>query len=475
MSLRVRLTLWFTALLAVALVLFGVLVFTLVSQQLSDEIDASIQSKAHDLAQSVRYTNSQIFVPNRVQVPGSEFRSPTTYSVIRDAEGRVVMRSDTLQGSDLPASPDTLENARGDLPVLETVSLSGQGIRLYTAPLLINGQFIGYVQVGRNLADIDAALTHLRDLLLASAGLVLAAAAIGGWWLAHLALRPMDRIAQEARAIGQAQRIDRRLPVPPVRDEVGRLALTFNEMLDRLAAAFEAQQRFVADASHELRTPLTTIQGNVQLLRRNPDLPPAERGEALADVADEAARMARLVSGLLALARADAGRHLERAALELRPVLETSVHQAQLLARPANVEVRLDASRLAPGARVMGDGDRLSELIMVLLDNAVKYNRPGGSVRLVAESNGHRHLLAVVDTGLGIAPDDLPHVFERFYRSANSRAEDGTGLGLAIAQWIAHEHDATIRVESVPNVGSKFVVSFPAASALPTVAHAGVS
>jgi signal transduction histidine kinase len=185
--------------------------------------------------------------------------------------------------------------------------------------------------------------------------------------------------------------------------------------------------------------------------------------------------MARLVSGLLALARADAGRHLERAALELRPVLETSVHQAQLLARPANVEVRLDASRLAPGARVMGDGDRLSELIMVLLDNAVKYNRPGGSVRLVAESNGHRHLLAVVDTGLGIASGDLPHVFERFYRSANSRAEDGTGLGLAIAQWIAQEHDATIRVESVPNVGSKFIVSFPAASALPVVAHAAVT
>lgn len=470
MSLRVRLTLWFTALLAVALSLFGVLVFTLVSQQLSDEVDASVQSKAQDLAKSVRFVNGKVFVPDRVQVPNSVFRSPTVYSVIRDASGKVVVRSDTLQGGDLPASSATLAGARAGQPVLETVSQYGQAIRLYTTPLLVNGRMIGYVQVGRNLDDINAALNHLRSLLLTSAGLMLAVAAVGGWWLAHLALRPMDRIAQEARAIGLAQRIDRRLPVPRVGDEVGRLASTFNEMLDRLATAFEAQQRFVADASHELRTPLTTIQGNVQLLRRNPELPPAERAEALTDVADEAQRMARLVNGLLALARADAGRHLERRPLDPRPILEAAVHQAQLLGRPTGVEVHLDTTALTPGARVLADADRLAELITVLLDNAVKYNRPGGRVDLIAESYGARHLLRVVDTGVGIASDDLPHVFERFYRSANSRAEDGTGLGLAIAQWIAQEHHATIAVESTPSVGSAFVVAFPAAPSVERVA-----
>jgi signal transduction histidine kinase len=173
--------------------------------------------------------------------------------------------------------------------------------------------------------------------------------------------------------------------------------------------------------------------------------------------------MGRLVNGLLALARADAGRHLERAPVELRPILESCVQKAQALARPANVAVSLQTDGLESGARILGDADRLSELVLALLENAVKYNRPDGTVRLLATTRNGRHELAVADTGWGIAPNDLPHVFERFYRSANSRAEDGTGLGLAIAQWIAEEHDATISVDSVQDVGSTFFVSFPGA------------
>src|SRR5215831_9086767 len=279
MSLRIRLILWFTAVLAVALVVLGFLVFTLVSQELSAEVDASVQNKAHDLAISARFVNQQVTVPVRVQVPDSQFRTPTLYSEIRDTTGQAVYRSDTLLGGDLPASETALASARSNVPTFETVKQSGQSIRLYSAPILANGHLIGYVQVGRNLSDIDAALGHLRSRLLASAGLVLLFAAAGGWLLAHLALRPMDRIGQEARAIGLARRLDRRLPVPAVADEVGRLTTTFNEMLDRLEAAFDAQQRFVADASHELRTPLTTIQGNVDFLRRNPDLSVRERTE----------------------------------------------------------------------------------------------------------------------------------------------------------------------------------------------------
>jgi signal transduction histidine kinase len=463
MSLRAKLTLWFTAVLAIALALFGVFVFAVVTPALDAEIDASVQTRAHDLALSVRYNNGKLTLPTKSRVPDSPFSSPSMYSIVRDERGTVVFRSDTLQGGELPATRATMARARVGEPVFETVLLAGQSIRLYTAPILLNGVLIGYVQVGRNLADIDSVLSHLRAWLLPSAAIVLIAAAAGGWLLAWLALRPMDRLGHEARAIGLARRIDRRLPAPRISDEVGRLAETFNEMLDRLDSAFEAQQRFVADASHELRTPLTTIQGNLDFLRRSPDLTEAERAEALDDVVAETARMSRLVNGLLGLARADAGRHLERHLVELRPILATCARDAELLARGTGTVVEFDDSGLAPGAAMRANSDRLVELVLILVDNAVKYNRPGGRVRVTASSRDSVHVLVVEDDGRGISPEDLPHIFERFYRSTSARADDGTGLGLAIARWIAQEHEADIAVESTPGVGSIFSVTLPAA------------
>jgi len=468
-SLRVRLTLWFTAILAIVLVLSGVLVFTLLTRELYADVDASVESKAHDAALSIRFENQALHVPTKIRVPQSQFRAPTLYTEIRDTAGAAVFRSDTLQGSDLPLSADTLANAKGGDPVLETVVQAGQAVRLYTTPILDSGHLVGYVQIGRNLADLDVALQQLRIWLTVSILIALAAAAGGGWLLARAALRPIDQVSQAARAIGLAQRLDRRLATPKIPDEIGRLVMTFNEMLDRLEAAFLAQQRFVADASHELRTPLTTIQGNVEFLRRDPAMPLSERIEALNDVADEAARMAHLVNGLLALARADAGRHLERGTVDLRPIVENCFRQAQALARPTNITVELALNRLEPGARVLADADRLGELLMILLDNAMKYNRPDGLVRLTAYTEGRSHRVIVSDTGQGIAPDNLPHVFERFYRSPRSRSEDGTGLGLAIARWISNEHHAKINVESVPDVGSTFTVALPALQPAPLI------
>ncbi len=470
MSLRFRLTVWFTAILAVALVLFAFLVYALLYRELYTDVDASVQSKAHDAALSVRYEKGVLTAPTRIRVPESQFRAPTLYTEIRNIDGVAIWRSDTLQGSDLPLSSESLATARGGDPVLETVIQAGQSVRLYTAPILVNGNLVGYVQVGRNLADIDVALQQLRLWLLVSIAFALAAAGGGGWLLSQAALRPIDQVGNAARAIGLAQRLDRRLPTPKTADEISRLVTTFNEMLDRLEAAFIAQQRFVADASHELRTPLTTIQGNVEFLLREPAMPVGDRIEALGDVADEAARMARLVNGLLALARADAGRHLDRSMTELRPIVESCYHQALALARPTNISIELVVNRLEPGARVLADPDRLCELLTILLENAIKYNRQNGLVRLVATTEGRSHRVVVTDTGRGIAPEDLPHVFERFYRSPAARSEDGTGLGLAIARWIASEHNARIAVESVPDVGSTFTVTLPALQPAPLIA-----
>lgn len=467
MSLRARITLWFTAVLAIALTTVGILVFTLLSGELQTEVDSSVENKAHDAALGIRYTNQVLTVPTRIQVPESQFRAPTLYTEIRAADWHAVWRSDTLQDSDLPTRRPTLDSVQNGVPVFETIMQAGQRIRLYTAPILVRGQVAGYVQVGRNLADIDVTLFKLRTWLLVSSGLVLGIAAGGGLLLARAALRPIDQITRAARVFGLAQRLDQRLPLQRRSDEVGRLAATFNEMLDRLEAMFLAQRRFIADASHELRTPLTTIKGNVEFVRRDPTMPIGQRDEALADVTESASRMSRLVDGLLALARADGGRHLERQPVSLRPILESCFHQAQALARDTDRSVELIVNRLEPGARLNGDPDKLRELLTTLLENAVKYNRPGGQVSLTASTEGRTHRIAVADTGRGIASSDLEHIFERFYRSPRTRSEDGSGLGLAIARWIVDEHDGQIAVESVLDEGSTFVVTIPALEPAP--------
>jgi two-component system, OmpR family, sensor kinase len=466
-SLRARITLWFTALLVIALASVGFLVFTLVNNELQADVDASIENKAHDAALSIRSINGKLNVPQQIKVPESQFRTPTLYTEIRDINWQAVWRSDTLQDSDLPTIETTQASAQNSVPVFETITQAGERIRLYTAPILIRGQMTGYVQVARNLADIDVVLLKLRTWLLVSSGLVIAIAAVGGFLLSRAALRPIDQITRTAHEIGIAQRLDQRLPRSGRTDEVGRLAATFNEMLERLEAIFVAQRRFVADASHELRTPLTTIQGNVEFVRRDPTMPPVARDEALADVADAASRMNRLVDGLLALARADAGRHLERRPVSLRPILETCYHQTQALARATDISVELTLNRLEPGARLNADPDKLRELLMTLLENAVKYNLPDGRVCLAALTDERTHRIMVSDTGRGIAPADLDHIFERFYRSPRTRGEDGSGLGLAIAHWIVDEHDGKISVESVQNQGSTFVVTLPALKPAP--------
>jgi len=285
-----------------------------------------------------------------------------------------------------------------------------------------------------------------------------------GWFLARASLRPIDRVSQAARAIGQSGRLDRRLDPPPHQDEVGRLVGTFNEMLDRLEASFNAQRRFVADASHELRTPLTTIRGNAQLLRRARDLPPEEVEEALADIASEAQRMSRLVTELLRLARADAGQDLERAPVRLDEILR-DVHRHSQLHKP-ETPVRLLP---APAAQVLGSRDALQELFLILVDNALKYT-PAGDVTLSLERQDGEYAVRVRDTGVGIAPEDLPHIFERFYRATRVRQQDGTGLGLAIAQWIAEQHGGRIVVDSVVGQGTTFTVWLPVAAEAPAPA-----
>jgi signal transduction histidine kinase len=332
----------------------------------------------------------------------------------------------------------------------------GKRWRLYTVP--VTQPPGGYLVAEAPLDQIDAFISSFRQLVgtLALVGIVVTIAA--SWLVARSSLRPVDALTGAATAITRSRGFSRRVPEPRRRDELGRLATTFNEMLGSLEEAYRAEQRFVADASHELRAPLTAIQANLELVKRRPDLPESERQEAIDEALRESHRLSTLVADLLALARADAGVSLRMERVELDRVLLESTGQARNLARGQ----RLEVGTLQP-AMVMGDRDRLKQLLLILLDNALKYTPSGGAVTVELIASGKVAELRVRDTGVGIDSEDLPKLFDRFYRADKARARDpgGTGLGLSIARWIVEQHRGAIRLESAPGRGTTAVVTLP--------------
>ena len=305
MSLRLRLTLFFTIVLAASLLALSALLYVMLDHTLALDVDHAIASKAEDVARTSRIRGEYPIRPRRIRLPHIDaFAAPEIYIQLLDPEGQVLDRSANLGEHQLPLTPDGLASGREGDPTFDTIRLAGQRLRLYTAPLLIDDEVTGYIQVARSVADNEQTLATMQRLLLFCDALVVLVAGVVGWYLARASLRPLDRLSQTARAIGLSGRLDQRLAPARRQDEVGTLVTTFNEMLDRLEAVFTAQRRFIADASHELRTPLTTIRGNVELLRRNHTLPPEDVQDALTDIASETQRMSRLVTELLQLARA---------------------------------------------------------------------------------------------------------------------------------------------------------------------------
>jgi signal transduction histidine kinase len=338
----------------------------------------------------------------------------------------------------------------------------GVRLRVASVPLVVAQRPEGAVLVAQSLADLDSALAVIRTALLIGAFVMLLLAASGGIILARAALRPIQAITETAQQITQAQDLSQRIPIGAFNDEVGRLTNTINDMLGRLEVLFQAQQRLVADVSHELRTPLTTIQGNLDLLRRGAAADPTMRGDALRAIGDETVRMRRMVNDLLLLAQADAGLKLRLEPVELDTLLLEVYRQTQMLA--SGVMVRLGTE---DQASVLGDEDRLRQLLLNLVDNAIKYTPAGGTVTLGLSRRGGWAQVTVGDTGMGIAAEDLSHIFERFYRADRSRGRSGgSGLGLPIAGWIAEAHGGRIEVTSQMGVGSVFTLWLPELTAI---------
>ncbi len=330
-------------------------------------------------------------------------------------------------------------------------------VRSYVLPVG-SGADAGYVLTWASLGQLDDSTQFLRIMVIGVVvgGTVVAAA--GSFAVADRALRPVARMTQSARAIAVSRGFARRLEGAQGKDELGRLATTFNEMLESLEEAYRLQQRFVADAAHELRAPLTAILGNLDLLSRTPDMSAEERAEAVAYADGEARRLSRIVGELLTLARADAGQTLERRPVELDRVVLDALSEA----RQRSTGQRLEVGQFEP-AMVQGDPDRLKQLVVNLLDNALKYTPEDAAITVELKCSGNEAVMTVTDDGIGISPEDLPHIFERFYRADPARSRDpgGTGLGLSIVQWIVDQHQGQISVDSPARRGTMVTVRLP--------------
>lgn len=483
---RIRLTAWYATLFVLVLLALGISVEALARNRLSADVDNRLTSTAQDIGLVIQDRLATWPFPTPVRfediVPNlGSFASRGLLVQITDPTGKVVRGSEYAPGA--PLVPEDAKPT-GEPKFISTV-WNGDPMRAVHFPITVTdraGQhwYIGAVIVGERLNTMQETLSSLRQVLLVTSSLGLLLALAGGWVLAGRALRPVDRVTAAAARIaagdGTSASLEARLPVPPTDDELSRLSATFNAMLDRLQASFRAQERFVADASHELRTPLTAIRGNVDVLSRqarsqlralsNADLTPA-----LEDIRTESDRMKRLLDDLLTLARTD-GRSDElmtavnRGGLvRLDSVAARAIRSAEGLAQGQRLE--LEAPR---PVEVTGDTDSLQQLLMILLDNAIRHTPSGGNIRVaVAATSDGTARIAVRDDGEGIAAEHLPHIFERFYRAdgARGRSSGGTGLGLSIARAICRAHGGDISVKSAPGASTTFVVSLPGAQIAP--------
>jgi heavy metal sensor kinase len=467
-SVRARLTFYYVIALGVALVFVGGLIYILLARALytliDDNLDALIQTADNSLRNDLAEGQS---IEDAARSTAAELASRLQMLVIYDGDGRLLAdeRRDDELDDPLDVSLPPLDEIPSAHVLYVTRAEEGDEDdrhRLGIRRLTISPGVPYVVMAGSSLEPTDEELEALRRILFYVGPLALALAGIGGWFLAHRSLSPVVAMADRARRIG-VEDLTARLPVANPDDELGRLALTFNELLGRLETSLTQQRQFMADASHELRTPVTTARTAVNVALQRPHRDEPEYRETLAIVERQTVRLSRVVEDMFTLARADAGNYpARRDAMYLEELAEEMVKAARVVASTKDVEVTFEP---APSSPFVGDEDLLRRLIGNLLDNAVRHTPPGGTVDLALRTTASSYEFVVHDTGPGVPPEDQPHIFERFFRADRSRSRDlgdgGAGLGLSLARWIARQHGGDVRLTTSSAAGSTFTVQLP--------------
>jgi two-component system, OmpR family, sensor kinase len=525
-GLRWQITLWYTAVFTLLLVLVGTASFAATSASLGSNIDSTLALRARQIAAGISLVKGQFVIedvsgslpglgatgssasstPTRTTTgtptrgasgtpAGTATGTPTSRSddshetgdngsgsdsdeqherlipsvdtgaLVRIFDSGGIMIYHSLASQKLPPEPGATSRAQGDVPWYTTVTAAGgQSVRLYYYPLSQHGLVFGLVEVGASLQSTDQTLHNLWLGWLLISPIILLLGALGSLWLARRALRPVGRLTRIARQV-EAGDLQQRVPVPGAHDEIRELALTLNDMIARLDSTFSRQRRFVADASHELRTPVSAIRSMTDVALLN-DKSPAEYVGVLWGINAEAERLGRLISDLLRIARDDeAETPLERAPLRLDLIAHDVAGVSLVLANERQIQLRVETS--GPVV-VFGDPDRILQAVLNLIQNALTYTPAGrgGLVTIRVTEEDSMAILSVSDNGIGIEPGHLPHIFERFYRASpeSVHAKGGSGLGLSIVDWVVGAHNGEVTVQSQVGKGSTFTIYLPLAS-----------
>jgi len=463
-SIRVRLTLWYGSALALILLLFAVALYLVMSRALREQVDASLDEASVVAIRTLgehRFGPFLIFEDLSQEFP--ELALLDKFFQIFGPAGQVTIQSSNIQSREIPMSQTAFRASLAGQSTFESVQFNkGVSLRLLSVPIRQGEQLINILRVGTSLRPTDRMLRRLLLGLYIASPVALLVSLLGGWFLAGRALRPVHAITQAARRISAGD-WSQRILTPHSNDEIGQLASTFNDMIRRLEVSFAQVRQFSADASHELRTPLTIIKGETELALRRPRQ--AEDYQVVLESnLEEIDRMSRIVDELLFLSRADLGEiKLKMLPVQLDDLFREIHQQAMVLGKERSIQTVI--TRVEPMV-VEGDDLRLRELLLNLVDNAVKYSQEGQAVKLALVRVGNQAKMTIQDQGIGIALENQARVFDRFYRTDEARghAAKGTGLGLAICKWIVDVHHGTIELQSRVQGGSCFTVFLPVSS-----------
>jgi signal transduction histidine kinase len=437
------------------LLLFGLAVYYSVSLTVIHQLDDTLRMRAETV-----YLNTRIDASGNLTVDLPELDLPEDVFVqVWNSTNRLVKASQNIL---ILNSPLDAAGMHSPVPIFRDVNRGGARLRVFTVPLVTpSNRLEGILQVGTRMNVVNATQQTLLQVLLIGTVLAIISAGLATWFSSRQILRPLDNVTKTALQITSADDLSRRIPYSgSSTDEVGQLVAAFNQTLSRLENLFSTQRRFLADVGHELRTPLTVIKGNVGLMRKIKEFDE----ESLVTIEDEVDRLTRMVGDLLLLAQAESGKiPLAHEVVELDTLLLEVLNQMQVLIRE---RVKLNLGSIDQ-VLVCGDRDRLKQVMVNLVGNAINYTPKGGEIVVALGKVTDRAQLTVTDNGPGISSEDLPHIFERFYRGEKSRTRQkdgkGFGLGLSIAYWIVRNHGGRIEVSSTLGRGSTFCVWLPLA------------
>ncbi len=477
-SIRMRLTLWYTGVLALVLVLLFVITYLVFLRSVEQRMDADLSELSDAFLVTVRAELEDQTGPDTfkaaVQVAMVEHHFPDHVYAIADAAGKVMISS--LQGASADSTKHSppanllesesfrqfLKAASGAEQSFHKVKGGRSGYRGFARSFSARGNNYNLI-ILRSLHQQQEMLEDVTETFAWVIPIAILLASGGGYFLARKSLAPVVAMSSQAGRIGAAN-LHERLSVQNEKDELGHLARSFNSLLDRLAESFERQRRFMADASHELRTPVAILRGEAEVALSQ-ERPPVEYRESLSVLHHEAERLTRIVEDLFTLTRADAGQYpLQLRDFYLEELIAECVHSARTLALPKKISLTFDGAAESP---IHADESLVRRMILNLLDNAIKYTPEGGSVAVSCQRDGSEYALRIADTGTGIPAEMRGRIFERFFRAdkARSRSESdggGAGLGLAISRWIAEAHQGRLQLTRSDSTGSTFTAYFPA-------------